>query len=154
MKAKPAKCKAHAMKKFIPDKKMRQEGHKTQYVAYDPKLTIDGKEIAYIHSQPVRFLGKLIYEDLKDDGIRNQVTSKLQDLLQLTDKSQINGIMKLWMYNNAILPRLTWEFTIYNFLISFVDKLEAACTISISRDGLVSAETPPQAPYTEDVNMA
>ena len=31
MKAKPAKCGAHAMKNFIPDKKMRQEGHKTQY---------------------------------------------------------------------------------------------------------------------------
>ena len=87
----------------------------------DPQLTIDGKEIAYIHSQPVMFLGKLINKDLKDDGIRNQVTSKLQDLLQLTDKIQINGIMKLWMYNNAILPRLTWEFTIYNFPISFVE---------------------------------
>ncbi len=83
------------MKKFVPDKKMRQGGHKTQYVAYGPKLTIGGKEIAYIHCLPVRFLGKLIYEDLKDDGIRNQVTSKLQDLLQLTNKSQTNGIMKL-----------------------------------------------------------
>ena len=68
MKAKPANCKAHAIKKFVPDKKMRQEenrkkkkSHKTQHVAFDPKLTIAGKEIAFIHSQPVRFLGKLIY---------------------------------------------------------------------------------------------
>ena len=30
MKAKPVKCKAHAMKKFVPNMQMRQEGHKTQ----------------------------------------------------------------------------------------------------------------------------
>ena len=29
-------------------------------MAYDPKLTIDGGEIASIHSQPMRFLGLLI----------------------------------------------------------------------------------------------
>ena len=97
----------------------------------------------------LRFLGKLIYEaeDLKNDGIRNQVTSKLQDLLELTDKSQTNGIMKLWMYNNAILPRLTWEFTIYNFPISFVEKVEAACTEYLKRWAGISRNTTTSALY-------
>ena len=63
MKAKPTKCRSHAMKKYVPNKTQRRDGHKTQYVAYDPKVTIDGGEIANIHSQPMRFLGKLIFED-------------------------------------------------------------------------------------------
>ena len=82
MKAKPVKCKSHAMKKFQPSRQMRDLGHRTQYVAYDPKLTISGKEIEYIHSHPVRFLGKLIYKDLKDAEIRNQVTEKLENVLK------------------------------------------------------------------------
>ena len=88
-------AKAHAMKMFVPYKKMQQEGYETQYVAFVPKLTKGGKEIAFILSQPVRFLGKLIYKDLKADDIRNQVTSEFQDLLQLTEKSKINGILRL-----------------------------------------------------------
>lgn len=147
MKAKPAKCKAHAMKKFRPNKQMQREGHRTQYVAFDPKLTINGKEIAYIHSQPVRFLGKLIYKDLKDNEIRSQVTEKLNGLLDATERSQINGPMKLWMYNNAILPRLTWEFTIYNFPISFVEKLEAACTKYLKKWAGISRNTTTSALY-------
>ena len=59
-------------------------------------------------------------------------------------------------YNNAVLPRLAWAFTIYNFPISFVGKLEAACTKYLKRwNGLVSAETPLLVPYIEeDENMA
>ena len=59
MKAKPLKCKSHAMKKFVPSQKQKQDGHTTQYVAYEPQLEIDGKQITYIHSQPIRFLGKV-----------------------------------------------------------------------------------------------
>ena len=33
------------MKKYVPSLTQRREGHKTQCVAYDPKLTIDGGEI-------------------------------------------------------------------------------------------------------------
>ena len=34
------------MKRFVLNKKQKQEGHKIQYVAYDQKLTtIDGEDI-------------------------------------------------------------------------------------------------------------
>ena len=111
MKAKPVKCKSHAMKKFVPSKQQKQDGHMTLYVAYDPQLEIDGKQITYIHSQPIRFLGKRIYKDLKDGDIRQMVNQKLLSMLNTTEKSQLSGIMKLWVYNND----MTWEFTIYNF---------------------------------------
>ena len=128
MKAKPVKCKSHAMKKVTPNIQQRRQGHKTQYTAYDPKLQINGQQISYIHSEPIRFLGKLFYADLKDEGIRRMVNEKLSNLLRTTDSSDLNGIMKMWIYNHVIIPKMTWEFTIYNFPITYIEKLEATCT--------------------------
>ena len=142
MKAKPIKCQSHAMKKYVPNKMQRRKGHKTQYVAYDPKLTIDGGEIVSIHNQPMRFLGRLIFEDLKDQAIRQSVRGKLVDMLKATEKSQLNGIMKMWIYNNAIIPKMTWEFTIYNFPITYVESLAAVCTKYLKRwDGISHCTT-------------
>ncbi|XP_072020302.1 uncharacterized protein [Amphiura filiformis] len=76
----------------------------------------------------MRFLGKLIFKDMKDKEIRESVKHKLTDMLKRTDKSLLNGIMKLWIYNNAILPKMTWEFTIYNFPNTYIEGLEATCT--------------------------
>ena len=81
MKAKPTKCRSHAMEKYVPNKTQRREEHKTQHVAYDPKLTIDEDEVASIHSQRISFLGKLIFEDLKDQAIRQSVKGKLENIV-------------------------------------------------------------------------
>ena len=99
-------------------------------MVFDPKLTIDGGEIASIHSQPMRYLGKLVFED---QAIRQSVKGKLKDMLKATEKSQRNGIMKMWIYNNEIIPKMIWEFTIYNFLITYVENLEAVCTRYLKR---------------------
>jgi len=128
MKAKPSKCRSHAMKKSVPNTRQRQQGQRSHYSPFDPLLKINGENIAYIHSEPIKFLGKLIYKDLKDDEIRLKVKKKLNDMLVTTDKCQLSGIMKMWIYNNAIIPRVTWEFTIYNFPVTFVEGLEAICT--------------------------
>jgi hypothetical protein len=147
MKAKPTKCRSHAMKRYVPNRIQRQEGHKIQYVAYDPKLSINGDEIVYIHSQPMRFLGKLIFKDLKDDVIRQSVKKKLTDMLKTTDQSQLNGIMKLWVYNNMIIPKMTWEFTVYNFPITYIGNLEATCTKYLKRWARISRCTTNSALY-------
>ena len=54
-------------------------------------------------------------------------------MLKATKKSQLNVIMKMWLYNNAIIPKMTWEFTIYNFPITYVVNLEAICTKYLKR---------------------
>ncbi|XP_072046549.1 uncharacterized protein [Amphiura filiformis] len=128
MKAKTSKCRSHAMKKVIPNAEQKLNGHKTQYVAYNPQLQIDGQMITYIQNQPMQFLGKLIYEDLKDDGIRRMINQKLSAMLKTTDKSHLNGIMKMWIYNHMIISKMTWEFTIYNLPKTYIENLEATCT--------------------------
>ncbi|XP_072039563.1 uncharacterized protein [Amphiura filiformis] len=101
-----------------------------------------------IHDQPMRFLGKLIFKDLKDKKIRESVKQKLTDMLKKTDKSLLNGIMKMWIYNNAILPKMTWEFTIYNFPItSYIEGLEATCTKYLKRWAGISRCTTNSALY-------
>ena len=54
-------------------------------------------------------------------------------MLKVTVKSQLYGIMKMWIYNNAIIPKITWGFTIYNFPIAYVENLEAICTKYLKR---------------------
>ncbi|XP_072030417.1 uncharacterized protein [Amphiura filiformis] len=103
--------------------------------------------LVYIHDQPMRFLGKLIFKDLKDIEIRESVKQKLTDMLKKTDKSLLNGIMKMWIYNNAILPKMTWEFTIYNFPIKFIGGLEATCTKYLKRWAGISRCTTNSALY-------
>ena len=33
--------------------------------------------------------------------------------------------MKIWIYNNASIPKMAWEFTIYSFPIIFLENLVA-----------------------------
>ena len=81
----------------------------------------------------MKFLGKMFYADLKDDGIRQMVNQKLTNLIETTDSSKLNGIMKMWIYNHVIIPKLTWEFTIYNFPITYLEKLEATYSKYLKR---------------------
>ena len=127
-KAKPSKSRSHSMKRFVLNKKPKQEEHKIQFVAHAPKLILDREEIACFHNQqPMRFLGKRIFKDLKDKEIRESVKQKLTDMLKETDKSLLNRIMKMWICNNAITPKMTWKFTIYNFPVTYIESLEATC---------------------------
>ncbi|XP_072017385.1 uncharacterized protein [Amphiura filiformis] len=109
--------------------------------------SIDGQMITYIHNQPMRFLGKLIYEDLKDDGIRKMSNQKLSAMLKTTDKSPLNGIMKMWIYNHMIIPKMTWEFTIYNLPKTYIENLEATCTKYLKRWAGISRCTTNSALY-------
>ena len=54
MKVKPAKCKSHAVKRVIPNSEQKRKDHKTQYTTCDHQLEIDGQQITYTHSQPMR----------------------------------------------------------------------------------------------------
>ena len=85
------------MKKVAPNTEQKRKGHKTNYTAYGLQLPVDGQQIAYIHDQPMRFLEKLFYADLKDDGIRQMINQNLSSMLRTTDSSKLNGIMKMWI---------------------------------------------------------
>ena len=122
MKAKPSKCRSLAMKRM---QLVNTQGKTSRsYVPYDPKLKIAGKEIPFIHQAPMRFLGEEIYKDLSDSEVRRAVEEKLMDLMVKTNRDRVNNIGKLWIYENHIVSRITWEFIIYCFPITFAEKLQ------------------------------
>ena len=131
MEAKPTKCRSLAMKKSAT---VRTNGRTSAtYTPYDPQLQIGGKEIPFIHQSPMRFLGQEIFKDLSDKEIRSGVESKLKDLLVKVDKDNVNSIAKMWMYENHIVSRISWEFIIYCFPISFAQNRQAVATRYLKR---------------------
>ena len=90
-----------------------------------------------IHQSSMRFLGQeSILKDHSDKhDKRNQICceSKLNDLLVRVDKDNVNSKAKLWMNENYIVGRMTWEFVIYCFPISFAHNLQAVITRYLKR---------------------
>lgn len=122
MRAKPSKCRSLAMKKTQLE---NAQGKITRpYLPYDPKLKIDGKEIPFIHQASMRFLGIEIYKDLNDKEVRKMVSVKFEDLMERTNNDKVNNIGKLWIYENQVVSRITWEFIIYCFPITFAESLQ------------------------------
>ena len=78
----------------------------------------------FIHQAPMRFLGEEIYKDLSDSEVRAKVCAKFKGLLEKTDRDKVNNIGKLWIYEKHVVSRITWEFIIYSFPITFAESLQ------------------------------
>ncbi|XP_072033403.1 uncharacterized protein [Amphiura filiformis] len=95
----------------------------TTYAPYDPQLHISGKDIPFINQSSMRFLGQEIFKDLNDKEVRYGVESKLKTLLERVNNNQVNSIAKMWICENHIVSRISWEFIIYCFPVSFAPNL-------------------------------
>ena len=136
MKAKPSKCKSLIINRKKPNTSKS-----------NTKLNILNCPIPEMGSEPIRFLGKIIYRNLKDNEVRKHVREKLQEMLKLTDKDSINGPSKAWIYNNLLVQKLSWEFTVYDFPLSFAKQLEAVCTSYLKKWLDLSRNITPTALY-------
>ena len=88
---------------------------KTEFSNTSGKFSISNCPIPEMGSEPVKFLGRNIYHNLKENKVQKQVKEILQNMLEITDKDPINGPSKAWIYNNMIVQKLSWEFTVYDF---------------------------------------
>ena len=98
---------------------------------------IGGKEILFIHQSFMKFLDRYS-RTLADQEIRSGVDSKLKDLLVRVDKDNviiiaIKSMANVWMYENHIVSRTSWEFIIYCFPISFAHNRQAVATRYLKR---------------------
>ena len=116
MKAKPAKCRSLSLVKLPGTSSMTPS---------DPELFIHGVSIPFIHQEPMKFLGQLIFKDLSDTAVRKDTTAKLQSMLRIVDADLVQKTGKLWIYQHMIVPKLSWEFTIYCFPITFAKNLQS-----------------------------
>ena len=109
MKAKPCKCQCLAVE--------ASTGR-----TYDPNLQIQGEKIQFIGKEPIRFLGGTIQVPNNPSLMRENILAKLTTLLDRVDQIPITRKQKLKLYRLGICPRLSWELTISEFPISWVEK--------------------------------
>jgi hypothetical protein len=126
MAAKPPKCKSLAFCQFKPGSVHRYVPYEDKiYSAFDPELTISGQPLEFIADKPFKYLGRKVYASLDESIQRADVEARLQFLLETVDGKPILGMMKAWLYNNAVVPQLSWPILVYDFPMSFIEDLDA-----------------------------
>ena len=136
MNAKPSKCVSLGLKMFQGSKNERFTPlFQTVYSPFDPLLSINGQPIKFIISPTekdpfkaahFKFLGRWIHYSLSDERIKERICASLIEDINIVENSQINGFMKLWLYQFYVLSRLSWPFLIYDFDRSFVLEMQKA----------------------------
>ena len=133
--AKPRKCVSFAIKRFNNYKSERfEQAHAgLTYSPFDPKLTIAGKPMHYIlkpenlefKDRHFKFLGRQIHYYLKEDEIKHEIFKAFTEDVEKVKNTKINGLMKLWLYQFSIRPRLTWPLLIHDLDLHFAKKLQS-----------------------------
>ena len=74
--------------------------------------------IPSIHSEPIRFLGRIIDGSISDRKAIDELEKNLLDGLTILDKSCFKGPQKLWIMQHLLIPRIQWSLLIYEVPIS------------------------------------
>ena len=116
LRAKPAKCRSLAFKRFTSTDAHFIKRQSTLHSCFDPKLTIDNETICFIGDdikQMFKYLGLFIQVDLKVDKICELVNGKITSWIKLIDSTLLTGPMKSWILNHGVLSKLSWILMIH-----------------------------------------
>ena len=134
MEAKPAKCKSLALTTFTPGCWHRfQARNGLKYDAFDPRLTIAGKPIAFIEDKPFKHLGRQLYSVLNEARQQADTKDKLEKMLHTVDGLPLRGLFKVWVYNFAVACRLSWPLLVYDFPHTFIVELQALANAYVKK---------------------
>lgn len=78
--------------------------------------------IPSINSRSVKFLGCILDGSISDRYLLDELEKKLISGLGIIDKSFCNGIQKLWILQQPLIPKIQWPLLIYEVLISHTTK--------------------------------
>ena len=146
MAAKPRKCVSMAMKLF--DKRIKNEqfqpfseGREFGYLPFDPKLTIDSQPIRFMvdpkdpsfKGSHFKFVGRWIHISLTNKFVRERTLSTLQEDITLIENCQINGLMKLWLYQFYVLAHVSWPFLVQDFPLSVAISMQSSISVQLKR---------------------
>ena len=109
---------------------MRPAVKKCQYVSIqastgrvvDPGLTLSGEKIPYVGNKPVRFLGGIVQIPANQQIARDQIQRKIRCLLSRVDATPVTRKQKLHLYRMGVCLRITWDLTISQFPLSWIEK--------------------------------
>lgn len=87
---------------------------------FNPNLVVGDQHIPVMSPEGFKYLGKYFDPSLSEELMKSKVQRQLLDWMTTVHKSPLLGVMRCWIYNNIILAKLSWIFTVYNFSLSFV----------------------------------
>lgn len=94
---------------------------------------LSGVLIPTIRQNPVKCRGKKFDASLKGSVAIDQTKVNLENWINKVDKSGLPRRFKAWIYQHAILPKLLWPITMYNFTTSTVEIMERGITARLRR---------------------
>ena len=115
MKAKPKKCR-HLAGKIIPvsQRELIKTYGDSTYAFFDANLTINNHKITSVleGEEPFKFLGRYLPHDgtLKDTEQHERIRKLTKEYLSAIDSAPVNGLMKTWLHQFVLLPKLSWPF--------------------------------------------
>ena len=119
--------------------------------------------IPFIHTQPVKFLGRIIDGSLTDRKSIEELEDKLLSGLKIIDGSCFSGTQKLWIMQHLLIPRIQWPLLIYERPMSTAARLEQKISTfihkwlhlhnSISRLWFYSADSPCPLPIKKNLTL-
>ena len=89
--------------------------------------------IPFIHSRPIKFLGRIIDGSISDRNSPAELKDKLLAGLSVIDRSHFTGTQKLWILQHLLIPRIQWPLLIYEIPISLAFKLEQKVSVFIRK---------------------
>ena len=89
--------------------------------AYDPNLQLSDECIPYLGNTTFHFLGAPVAIHSTETESRENLIAKLSSMLQKVDEVPITRQQKLKVFKVAICPRLTWDFSISDLPISWLE---------------------------------
>ena len=89
--------------------------------------------IPSIHTEPVKFLGRIIDGSLSDRRSIDELEKKLLDGLSMINKSSFKGAQKLWILQHLLIPRIQWPLLIYEVPVSKVSNLQGKISVFIRK---------------------
>ena len=90
----------------------------------DQRYSVEGERIPTVGDSPIRCLGKVFDESLRDINNVSTVQNELSLWLKKIDATHLPGKFKAWCFQFGIIPRLQWPFLLYDFPISTVTRME------------------------------
>ena len=80
-----------------------------------------------------KFLGRWVHYYSDEAGIKERIRSTFEDDLQTVAAANVNGFMKLWLYERYVLSRHSWSLMVHDLDRSFASGLQTHAQALLKR---------------------
>ena len=94
---------------------------------------LSGETIPTIQEKTFKSLGKRIDRSLRDTVAIQKTKDNLEKWLTQVDKSGLPGRFKAWVYQHAVLPKILWPLSIYEFTMAHIEQMERKINSHLQR---------------------